>query len=158
MENAKIIFEKGAITLAGAWIGNKWGVLFPTLVILTILMILDQVSGILASKKEALDYPDDKKYGLSSKKGIRGIYKKLGYILMILVASITDYLLFEFAKELGIIVSHETMFGLLITVWLIINELLSILENAGRMGAELPEFLKKILSDLKSDIENKTDL
>ena len=41
------------------------------------------------------------------------------------------------------------MFGLLVVAWLIVNELLSILENAGRMGGEMPEILKKILAELK---------
>ena len=41
--------------------------------------------------------------------------------------------------------------------WFIINELLSILENVGRMGTELPEFLKRVLSELKNDLDD-TDL
>ncbi len=49
----------------------------------------------------------------------------------------------------------NTIFGLLVTVWFIINELISILENVGRMGAELPDFLKKALSELKNSIEDK---
>jgi len=47
------------------------------------------------------------------------------------------------------------MFGLLITIWLIINELLSILENAGRMGVTLPLFLLKLLAELKDSIDKK---
>ena len=32
---------------------------------------------------------------------------------------------------------------------------ISILENVGRMGVELPSFLKRILVELKKDVENK---
>ena len=45
------------------------------------------------------------------------------------------------------------MFGLIVTIWLIINELLSILENAGRMGAKLPNILKRVLAELQSNID-----
>ena len=40
-------------------------------------------------------------------------------------------------------------------VWFIINELISILENIGRMGTEFPEFLKNILADLKDNLDDK---
>lgn len=39
----------------------------------------------------------------------------------------------------------------------VINELLSVLENAGKMGAVLPKFLKNILSELQKDIEDYDD-
>ena len=38
-----------------------------------------------------------------------------------------------------------------------INESISILENAGRMGVELPEFLKKTLCDMKKDVNDKNE-
>lgn len=46
------------------------------------------------------------------------------------------------------------MFGLLVIIWLILNDLLSILENAGRMGVNLPSFLVKVLSDMQNELEN----
>ena len=121
------------------------------------LMIIDYISGMLAAKKEALENPGDSKYGWSSKKSVLGIYKKLGYMLTILVAVSIDYLIFKFAKEIGLEFGSNTIFGLLVTIWFIINELLSILENVGRMGTELPEFLKRVLSELKNDLDD-TDL
>lgn len=58
-----------------------------------------------------------------------------------------------FAEEMNWKSGVNTIFGLLVTVWLIINELLSILENAGRMGVILPTFLKKVLAELKNRID-----
>ena len=72
-----------------------------------------------------------------------------------LVAISTDYIIFRIIKELGISYQTNTMFGLLVIIWLILNELLSILENAGRMGVNLPSFLIKVLSEIQSDIEDK---
>ena len=41
----------------------------------------------------------------------------------------------------------------LVAVWLIINEIISILENVGDIGVPLPGFLTKIVQGLKSKIE-----
>ena len=125
----------------------------PALVFLTILMITDYISGMIAAKKESIQHPEDPAYGWSSKVSIMGIYKKIGYIFIIFVAVSTDFLIMEFAREMNWKSGINTMFGLLVTVWLIINELLSILENAGRMGVALPFFLKKVLAELKKSIE-----
>lgn len=152
----KIIMEKSMIGITGAWIMDKWGLLFPAVILLTILMITDYISGMLAAKKEALDYPNNKKYGWNSKKSLIGIYKKTGYILLLLVGVSTDFVLYKFSKEIGIKFEHNTIFGLMVSVWLIINELLSILENAGRMGAKLPNFLNKVLAELHNSIEGNS--
>ena len=84
-----------------------------------------------------------------------GIYKKVGYILTIFIAICIDYLIYRFADELGLQHNSGTIFSLLITFWFVINEILSILENIGRMGVELPNFLKNILTELKNGVNNK---
>ena len=40
-------------------------------------------------------------------------------------------------------------FGLLVAVWLIINEMISILENLSKLGVPIPGFLKVLLKKLK---------
>ncbi len=148
------LLEKSILSVMGAWVSNKLGLLLPALGLLMCLMIIDYISGMLAAKKEALENPGNSRYGWSSKKSVLGIYKKLGYMLTILVAVSIDYLIFKFAKEIGLEFGSNTIFGLLVTVWFIINELLSILENVGRMGTELPDFLKRVLSELKNNLDD----
>lgn len=149
----KLILEKSAMGIISAWIMDQFGLLFPAVSLLTILMITDYISGMLASKKEALDNPDNNLYGWNSRKSRIGIYKKASYIFMILAAVSTDYVIYKFSTEIGIKFEHKTIFGLLVSVWLIINELISILENAGRMGARMPEFLQKVLTELRSKMD-----
>lgn len=133
---------------------NKKNLLFNVLSILTFAMLIDYITGMLAAKKEGIEHPYDKKYGWNSKKSIQGIYKKVGYIVIVLVAIITDYLIYTISKELELSFKSQTIFGILVSIWLIINELISILENSSRLGAKLPTFLQKVLSELKKDIEN----
>lgn len=153
--NGKVLWEKIITAIVGAWIGNQFGLLFPVLCLLMLLMLADYVSGMIAAKKEALDHPNSKKYGWSSKKGALGIFKKIGYVFTIFVAVCADYLIYKFAQELGLRYESQTYFGLMVAIWFVVNELISILENAGRMGVELPEFLEKSLSELKKDVDGK---
>lgn len=146
---------KAVIAAIGAWLSARLGILYPVLTLLTVLMIIDFLSGMGASKRESLEHPEDKTKGWSSKRGLRGIYKKLGYILAIAVAMSVDWLIFNVTGNMGIKIPTTTFFGLLTTAWFVINELLSILENAGRMGAPLPDFLKKVIAVLKTGVEKQ---
>lgn len=153
MENQYFHFMTEALASIGSLFNNK--ILYPTLMILLFLMIIDYLSGMWASKKEALEHPNDPGYGWSSKKSAIGIYKKIGYIISICVAVSTDYIITKYFQELNYTYQYDTAFGTLVAIWYVLNELLSITENAGRMGAPLPEFLKKVISQLKNNIDDK---
>ncbi len=146
---------KAVIAAIGAFLSAKLGILYPVFMLLTGLMVIDFISGMAASKREAMENPEDKTKGWSSKRGIKGIYKKVGYILTIAVAMAVDWLIFNVTDSMGIKIPTITLFGLLTAIWFIINELLSILENAGRMGAPLPDFLRKVIAVLKTGVEKQ---
>ena len=46
-----------------------------------------------------------------------------------------------------------TFFGMLVAVWLIINELISILENLARLETPLPGFLLELVQHFKVVVE-----
>ncbi|WP_219686376.1 phage holin family protein, partial [Clostridioides difficile] len=69
-----------------------------------------------------------------------------------------DYLIVVLTKELGITINVDTFFGLLTTIWLILNELLSITENLYRADVRLPNFLQSIVLILKKNVETKINL
>lgn len=155
MKKEHIYTVQAALSTAGAWISAKLGILFPVMILFVALMVADQLSGMLASKREALDHPGDPNYGWSSIKWRKGIYKKFGYILTVMVAMVADYIIFSVAGYMGITIPATTMFGLLVTVWWILNESLSILENAKRMGANLPQFLVDVLTVTRKKVEQQ---
>ena len=103
---------QGALAAAIAWLSNKLGILFPMLVILCFLMAADYITGMLASKKEALDHPDNPAYGWCSAKGARGILKKVGYMAVIAVAMTLDYVIMIMAGQVGLDVRKSVFFGL----------------------------------------------
>ena len=145
----------GVASVLGAWLLDRFGILLYLLTILAIMMLVDYFTGMAASKRETLDHPDDPEYGWNSAKGAIGIFKKFGYLCVILVSMVVDYIIGIAALEMGLQFGIKTVFGLIVTVWYLLNELLSIIENAGRMGAPVPEWLSKYISVLKNKIESK---
>ncbi len=140
-----------------AWLSARLGILLPVLCVLLTAMVLDYITGMLASKREALEHPDDPAYGWSSRRGAEGIIKKVGYLCIIAAAMIVDYIILSVAAQAGIEVALKAFFGLLVAVWYILNELLSIIENAGRMGAPVPDWLAKYVAVLKNKIDAQAD-
>ena len=139
-----------------AYLSQKLGVTFYLLGILLCLMVIDYLSGMAASAVEALDHPDDKSYGWSSKKGAKGIAKKVAYLFVIAVGMVIDYVIIQTSGVLGFNLPN-TMLSLLVTVWYMLNEALSITENAGRMGAPVPEWLMKYIAALKNKIASSRE-
>lgn len=143
----------GCAAGAAAWFSAKLGILFPVLTALLAMMIADYLSGMAASKCEAIDHPGDPAYGWNSRKGAKGIIKKVGYLCVIAVATVADFIILRVAAEAGLQAGAKAFFGLLVAVWYLLNELLSIIENAGRMGAPVPEWLARYIAVLKNKID-----
>ena len=88
-----------------------------------------------------------------AKKGAKGIIKKLGYMCAIAVAMVVDYVIMMVAEKFGWQVPIKVFFGLAVTVWYLLNELLSIIENVGRMGADVPIWLQNYIAVLRDKID-----
>lgn len=152
------IYHMLQLGLSGAiaWVSAKLGILYPVLCcILFGLMVVDYISGMMASKAEAVDHPGDPAYGWNSRKGAKGIFKKVGYACVVTVAVVLDYIILCVSAQIGITVNTKAFFGLLVAAWYVLNEMLSIVENAGRMGAVLPEWLVKYIAILKDKIDDE---
>lgn len=61
----------------------------------------------------------------------------------------------NFGAFVEIEVSDKVNFGMLITIWLSITELLSIRENIQRLGVNMPGFLEKYLDEIRNKIEKE---
>lgn len=145
----------GVASGAAAWLFAKIGVLMYVIVALAVAMAIDYITGMLASKSEAIDHPNDPEYGWNSRKGTKGIIKKVGYMCIIAVAMMVDYIILQVAEEIGMTIQLKAFFGILVSVWYLLNEALSIIENAGRMGAPVPDWLKQYIAVLKNKIEQQ---
>ncbi|MBQ8965874.1 phage holin family protein [Ruminococcus sp.] len=118
------------------------------LVILIAVMIIDYASGMIKAWINA---------ELSSKTGIKGIIKKVSYLLVVCVAAVVDWLITSGLQKIGISIDINYLFGVIVAIWLIINELISILENLAVIGVPLPPFLTQTVHKLKIAVENNTE-
>lgn len=123
-------------------------VMFVPLVVLIGVMVVDYMSGMLKA------WGNDE---LSSRVGLRGIVKKLSYLMLVCVAGVVDWLLWSGLRQVGISLDFGFCFGLIVTIWLIINELISILENLEALKVPMPKFLKNVVKHLKNAVEVKGD-
>ena len=145
MKNMDIAIHSG-VTILLAWITAETEAMFPVMVILLCCMVIDFISGCIANGRVE---------GLSSKAGVKGVIKKVGYLCVISVAMFFDYLIMYSLNLMNIQYSIRMFFGLLVTVWFILNELLSILENVSKLGVPIPDFLTQYVKEVRGKINKK---
>lgn len=120
------------------------GIVAVPIIILIVAMIIDYVTGMLSAWLNS---------ELSSKKGIKGIVKKISYLALVAVAMIVDWLICCGLQQINVDIKYTVFFAVLVAVWLIINELISVLENLAKMGVPIPNFLKKLIDRLKNTVD-----
>lgn len=79
----------------------------------------------------------------NSSAGWKGVLKKLGYWLMILVAFAASAVFIEIGNTLGMDLGITTLLGYFVLASLLVNELRSILENFVEAGYNVPNVLIK---------------
>ena len=83
--------------------------------------------------------------------------KKVGYWIEIGVCLVVDMLLVYALPELSIgatvVTFAHPIVAPMVAVWLDLNEILSVIENLGRMGAPVPEWLSKFITVLKNKVD-----
>ena len=139
---------RGLITAAVAGAAAYFQELAIPIVVLFLVMFVDYVSGMVRSWVNG---------ELSSRVGVLGIVKKVSYLLAVVVAIVTDWVVQTAAGQLGVDFGGFFYFGLLVTIWLILNECISILENISEIGVPLPPFLMTLIQKLKKTAETKGD-
>lgn len=94
----------------------------------------------------------------NSSKAREGLWHKCGSVFCVTVALMTDLLLglvINNIPELQLTFSYKVMLFPLVTVWYILSELGSILENSAAMGAPVPPFLKAVLEKAKTTCDDE---
>jgi toxin secretion/phage lysis holin len=133
-------------TALSAWLG----VLAVPVLTLILLNIIDYGTGLAAAK-----YRGQK---ISSYRGFRGIVKKICMWLLVGIGAIIDMLITYGAEQAGIVLHVGYAVASLVAVWLICNEIISILENMADIGVSYPAFLKSIVDKVRDQVESKATL
>ncbi|WP_457945258.1 phage holin family protein [Caproiciproducens sp. LBM24188] len=145
MDKVKAVFI-AIFTVLSAWLG----VLAVPVFTLVSLNVIDYGTGLVVAK-----YRGQK---ISSYRGFRGILKKICMWLLVAIGAIIDMLITYGAEQAGIVLHLGYAVASLVAVWLICNEIISILENMADIGVSYPEFLKKIVDKVRDQVESKATL
>lgn len=140
MEKIKVPFV-AALAAVTAWLGA----LAVPVYLLVLANGIDYATGIAASVCRSEP--------VSSYRGIRGILKKVCMWLLVAVGGMIDLLADYAAQQGGISLPFHCAAASFCAVWLVCNELLSILENVAATGVQLPPFLAKLAVYFKEQAE-----
>lgn len=149
IEKATLNAIKAAISGIVGTIANWLGNLAYPVYMLVLLGILDYFTGITAAK-----YRGQKR---SSLIGLRGIVKKLCLLLLVFLGQVMDWLVDYAAATVGLDYQAKFVVAAMVAVWLICNEIISILENIGDIGAALPPILTKMVRWVQCETELSGD-
>lgn len=137
-----------------AFIVAVWGAVLGFLGVLAVPVFLlvgcnliDYITAFLACKYKGVEF--------ESSKSFRGIVKKVLMWLLVVVGAIVDRLLIYAAEVVQVRPPFKFLVACVVAVWLICNELISILENIKAAGVALPPFLEPIIKNIKKQTEEK---
>lgn len=125
------------------------GVLAIPVVMLVGSNIVDYATGLMASP-----YRDE---DINSYKSIRGIFKKIGMWLLVLVGAMVDEVLMYTSMSIGKEMPLKFVIACAVALWLICNEIISILENVQDMGVNIPPFLQPLVKHIRSQVEEQAE-
>ena len=94
---------------------------------------------------------------INSYKGFRGIAKKVCMWILVGIGATVDWLILYSASVVGIEFSFKFLVASLVAVWLIANDIISILENMVDIGVDMPPFLQKLVVNIRDKIEKEGD-
>ena len=141
---------KAAIAAIIGFFTALWGWLGWTVLLWICAILLDYVSGSLAAKREK---------NWSSEIARDGLWHKTGEIFSVLVAALCDIALQVVAEGSGIQIPFEIgpLLTPIVLLWYIITELGSIAENAEKLGAKVPSWIKNGLKQSRDKIDQDHD-
>lgn len=93
----------------------------------------------------------------NSKAGLKGVLKKLGYWLMIMVAFGASAAFVEVGKIINLDLGVTTLLGWFVLASLLVNEARSICENLVEMGVNVPTILVKGLQAANRVVNQEDD-
>lgn len=145
MKEIKAIF----ITVFSA-LSGLLGVLYVPVLLMVACNLIDYVTGLMATP--------NREEKLSSYKSIKGIFKKISMWLLVVVGAILDYLINYAGQMIGVKLPFSFLIGSIVAIWIVANEIISILENMIDIGVELPKFLLPLVKNIKEQADKAGEM
>ncbi len=144
--SVKVLF-----TAIGSFLSSILGILYVPVLLMVVCNLIDYITGLVAAK-----YRTDG--GISSYKSMKGITKKVMMWLLVVVGAIIDQVLAYASATLGFAMPFTFLVVCIVAIWIICNEIISILENMLDIGVEIPGFLLPLVKNIKRQAEGVTGI
>ncbi|ART77727.1 holin [Sutcliffiella horikoshii] len=123
----------GSVSFVGSMVSFLYGGFSSLLLFLIIFVVVDYLTGIMAAYVEKR---------LSSRVGFKGIAQKVFIFALVSIAHVLDIILgANLIKDVTIL-------------FYLVNEFISIMENASRIGVPIPNILKKVIDAIKKKADS----
>lgn len=146
MKNSVKLF----FSVVGSFLSSVLGVLYVPVLLMVLCNVIDYITGLMAAA-----YRND---GISSYKSMRGIAKKISMWLLVVVGAIIDQVLIYTCDMFGYTWPIPFAVAAVVAVWIICNEIISILENFIDIGITIPKFLLPLVKHIQSVTENTANI
>lgn len=142
---------KAIITAATGFLSSVLGILYIPVLLMVACNLIDYITGLVAAK-----YRTDG--GISSYRSMKGITKKVMMWLLVVVGAIIDEVLAYTSVTLGLAMPFTFLVACIVAIWIICNEIISILENMLDIGVDIPTFLLPMIKNIKRQAEGVTGI
>lgn len=142
---------KGGISGVFAVLTALWGWFGWMVIAWMFCMGLDYATGTAVAIKDG---------EWASSRARDGLWHKFGSIVAVAVSGLLDIVighLCHHALPTGVTFNYAAILCPLVVVWYIITETGSILENAGKLGAQYPAWLTNAIAALKKQVDAEGD-
>lgn len=146
----QVTYVKAIFTAIFSLLSSLLGVLAIPVMLMVGSNVIDYFSGLMASPYREED--------INSYKSIRGIMKKVSMWLLVIVGAIIDQLIIYACDTVGYTPPFTFLVACIVAIWIICNEIISILENIKDMGVAVPAFLEPLIRNIKSQVEDKANI
>ncbi len=142
MDKVKLSVTAGLSIVMG-WLG----ILAVPVFLLVGCNVTDYITGLWAA-----GYREE---SVNSYKGIRGIIKKVCLWLLVMIGAWIDILLQYAVECAGLQFNLPFLVATVVAIWLVVNEIVSILENMLDIGVRMPPFLLPVVKYIRKQVEDK---
>ena len=142
---------KAIVTAVTGFLSSVLGILYIPVLLMVACNLIDYITGLVAAK-----YRTDG--GISSYRSMKGITKKVMMWLLVVVGAIIDEVLAYTSVTLGIAMPFTFLVACIVAIWIICNEIISILENMLDIGVDIPAFLLPMMKNIKRQAEGVTGI
>lgn len=136
------------VAAVSGFLSSVLGILYIPVLLMVSANIIDYVTGLMAAK-----HREDGT--ISSYRSIKGIKKKVGMWILVLVGAMVDELIVYSCVTLGIALPFQFAVACVVAVWIVCNEFISILENLKDIGTNIPAFMIPLIKNVRSQAEGK---